>query len=95
MCLVAGQVVSYAKARAEGLGMTANVGLVERAERLILLGVGGLLSGFGVTYGLDVALGVLAVLSIVTIGQRDGHRLPAGSDRAGPQSRRGRPATKR
>jgi CDP-diacylglycerol--glycerol-3-phosphate 3-phosphatidyltransferase len=68
--LVAGQVVSYAKARAESLGMTANVGLVERAERLILIGIGGLLSGFGVTYGLDYTLGVLAVLSIVTIGQR-------------------------
>ena len=68
--LVAGQVVSYAKARAESLGMSANVGLVERAERLILLGIGGLLSAFGVTYGLDYALGVLAVLSIVTIGQR-------------------------
>lgn len=68
--LVAGQAVSYAKARAESLGMTANVGLIERAERLILLGIGGLLSAFGVTYGLDYALGVLAVLSIVTIGQR-------------------------
>jgi len=68
--LVAGQVVSYAKARAEGLGFSANVGLMERAERLILLGIGGLLSGFGVRYGLDYALGVLAVLSIVTVGQR-------------------------
>jgi CDP-diacylglycerol--glycerol-3-phosphate 3-phosphatidyltransferase len=70
VCLVAGQVVSYAKARAEGLGMTANVGLVERAERLVAIGVGGLLSGFGVKYGLDIVLGVLAVASIITIGQR-------------------------
>ena len=70
VCLVAGQVVSYAKARAEGLGMTANVGLVERAERLVAIGIGGLLSGFGVTYGLDVVLGLLAIASIVTIGQR-------------------------
>jgi CDP-diacylglycerol--glycerol-3-phosphate 3-phosphatidyltransferase len=68
--LVAGQVVSYAKARAESLGFTANTGIIERAERLVLLGIGGLLSGFGVTYGLDYVLGVLAVLSIVTIGQR-------------------------
>ena len=62
--------VSYAKARAEGLGFTANVGLIERAERLVLLGIGGLLSAFGITYGLDYALGVLAVLSIVTVFQR-------------------------
>jgi CDP-diacylglycerol--glycerol-3-phosphate 3-phosphatidyltransferase len=60
VCLVAGQVVSYAKARAESLGMTANVAI----------GVGGLLSGFGVKYGLDVVLGLLAIASIVTIGQR-------------------------
>jgi CDP-diacylglycerol--glycerol-3-phosphate 3-phosphatidyltransferase len=70
VCLVAGQVVSYAKARAEGLGMTANVGIVERAERLVAIGIGGLLTGFGVKYGIDVVLGVLAILSIVTIGQR-------------------------
>jgi CDP-diacylglycerol--glycerol-3-phosphate 3-phosphatidyltransferase len=70
VCLVAGQVTSYAKARAEGLGFTANVGIVERAERLVALGIGGLLSGFGVKYGLDVVLGILAVLSIVTVFQR-------------------------
>jgi CDP-diacylglycerol---glycerol-3-phosphate 3-phosphatidyltransferase len=70
VCLVAGQAVSYAKARAEGLGMTANVGLVERAERLVGVGVGGLLTGFGVTYGLDVVCGILAIGSIYTLWQR-------------------------
>ncbi len=55
---------------AEGLGMTANVGLAERAERLILLGLGGMVEGLGVRYGLDVALWLLAALSLVTIGQR-------------------------
>ncbi len=72
ICLVAGLIVSYAKARAEGLGLTANVGLAERAERLILLGLGGLVAGFGWRYGLDVALWLLAVLSIITVGQRIG-----------------------
>jgi CDP-diacylglycerol---glycerol-3-phosphate 3-phosphatidyltransferase len=70
VCLVAGQAVSYAKARAEGLGMTANVGLVERAERLVGVGIGGLLTGFGVKYGIDVVCGILAVGSIITVGQR-------------------------
>jgi phosphatidylinositol phosphate synthase len=70
VCLVAGQVVSYAKARAESLGFNANTGLIERAERLIGIGIGGLLSAFGLKYGLDVVLGILAVLSIVTVGQR-------------------------
>ncbi len=70
VCLVLGQVVSYAKARAEGLGMTANVGVAERAERLILIGVGALLQGAGVPYALAVVLWLLAILSVVTIGQR-------------------------
>jgi CDP-diacylglycerol---glycerol-3-phosphate 3-phosphatidyltransferase len=70
ICLVSGQIVSYAKARAEGLRMTANVGVAERAERLILLGLGGLAAGFGWRYGLDVALWLLAVLSLITVWQR-------------------------
>jgi phosphatidylinositol phosphate synthase len=85
VCLIAGQVVSYVKARAEGLGFTANVGLIERAERLIILGIGGLLSAFGVTYGIDYALGILAVLSIVTVGQR--MATVAAQDRAAMASR--------
>ena len=72
ICLVSGQLVSYTRARAEGLGMTASVGVAERAERLILLGIGGLVAGFGWKYGLDVALWLLAVLSLITIGQRIG-----------------------
>ena len=51
VCLAAGQVVSYVKARAEGLGMTCNVGIAERTERLLIVGVGGLLTGFGVELG--------------------------------------------
>ena len=34
-CLILGLVVSYSKARAEGLGITANVGIAERADRLL------------------------------------------------------------
>jgi CDP-diacylglycerol--glycerol-3-phosphate 3-phosphatidyltransferase len=70
ICLVAGQVVSYAKARAEGLGMTANIGVAERAERLIIIGLGGLLAQLVWKYSIDVALWILAVLSLITIGQR-------------------------
>jgi phosphatidylinositol phosphate synthase len=70
ICLATGQIVSYAKARAEGLGMTANVGVAERFERLVLVGLGGLAEGFGLRHGLDVALWLLAVLSVITIGQR-------------------------
>lgn len=73
VCLVVGQVVSYVKARAESLGMTCNVGLIERFERLAILGVGALLTGFGVSWGLPVVLWLLAALSVFTAGQRIVH----------------------
>jgi CDP-diacylglycerol--glycerol-3-phosphate 3-phosphatidyltransferase len=70
ICLVAGQIVSYVKARAEGLGLSGNVGIAERLERLVLVGLGGLLTGAGVSWGLPAALWLLAVLSVVTVLQR-------------------------
>ncbi|MFI0373857.1 phosphatidylinositol phosphate synthase [Actinomadura sp. 1N219] len=69
-CLVAGAVVSYAKARAEGLGYTCNVGIAERAERLIVALVAAGFDGLGVPFILAVALWALAALSTITIGQR-------------------------
>lgn len=69
-CLVAGQVISYVKARAEGAGLRADGGLVERAERLIVALLGTFLAGLGVPYALDVALVGLAVASAWTVGQR-------------------------
>lgn len=70
ICLVLGQVISYVKARAEAAGLTANVGLVERAERLIIALVGTGLSGLGVPYAVDVALWLLVAGSIITVAQR-------------------------
>src|SRR5207302_10382541 len=70
-CLVAGVVVSYAKARAEGLGMTCNVGIAERSERLVLVFAGTALVGFGAPdVVLTVLLWVLVAVSTVTVGQR-------------------------
>jgi CDP-diacylglycerol---glycerol-3-phosphate 3-phosphatidyltransferase len=73
LALVIGQLIPYIRARAEGLGFTANVGLMERAERLVLVGVGGLLEGFGVPQAMHVALWVLTALSVITVGQRMMH----------------------
>jgi CDP-diacylglycerol---glycerol-3-phosphate 3-phosphatidyltransferase len=69
-CLAAGAVVSYARARAEGLGMTADVGVTERADRLVAILVATGLDGLGVPYVQAAALWLLAVGSTVTIGQR-------------------------
>jgi CDP-diacylglycerol--glycerol-3-phosphate 3-phosphatidyltransferase len=69
--LVAGAVTSYAKARAESLGMTCNVGIAERGERLVtILVLTGLSGLFGVDVLRDIGLWALAVATTVTVGQR-------------------------
>jgi CDP-diacylglycerol--glycerol-3-phosphate 3-phosphatidyltransferase len=75
-CLVLGGVVSYARARAEGLGMTANVGIAERADRLVAVLLATGLVGLN-TFGLPVpqvlltvVLALLALASLVTVVQR-------------------------
>jgi CDP-diacylglycerol---glycerol-3-phosphate 3-phosphatidyltransferase len=69
-CLITGILVSYAKARAEGLGLRCDVGLIERPERMLisLIAVG--VSGLGVPYILNVGLWGLAAGSAFTFGQR-------------------------
>jgi CDP-diacylglycerol---glycerol-3-phosphate 3-phosphatidyltransferase len=69
-CLVSGAMVSYAKARAESLGVPCDVGIAERTERLVLVLVVTGLTGLGVPYVLPVGLWLLAVLSLITFGQR-------------------------
>jgi CDP-diacylglycerol--glycerol-3-phosphate 3-phosphatidyltransferase len=69
--LVAGFVVSYEKARAEGLGLRCEVGVADRTARLLILLFPTGFVGLGVPDGLlAVALWVLAVLSAVTVVQR-------------------------
>jgi CDP-diacylglycerol--glycerol-3-phosphate 3-phosphatidyltransferase len=70
VCLVGAQLVSYVKARAEGLGFSCDVGIAERMERLVLIGIGGLLTGFGITWGLPAITWLLAVLTVITVIQR-------------------------
>src|SRR4051812_26701535 len=70
ICLVLGILTSYVKARAEGVGLTCDVGIVERTERLILVLVGTGFTGLGVPYAVHVALWVLLIGSAVTVGQR-------------------------
>ena len=70
-CLVMGNLTSYARARAEALGMQAKVGLAERADRLVLILVATFFAGVLDFLPLLVAaLVVLAVASTVTVGQR-------------------------
>jgi CDP-diacylglycerol--glycerol-3-phosphate 3-phosphatidyltransferase len=58
--------VSYVRARAEGLGYSCDIGFIQRPERVVLLGVGGLLH----VWVLIAAVWMIAVLSNVTAVQR-------------------------
>lgn len=70
-CLVLGSVVPYARARAEGVGLTAKVGIAERADRLVAALVTTGLVGLGLPQVvLTVVLALLAVASAVTVVQR-------------------------
>ena len=69
-CLAGGMCVSYVKARAEGLGLNADVGVIERPERLIigLTSIG--LSGLGIPYVLPIGMWALAAGTAFTLYQR-------------------------
>jgi CDP-diacylglycerol---glycerol-3-phosphate 3-phosphatidyltransferase len=72
LCLVLGSLTSYIRARAEGVGLTATVGIAERADRLIIVLVGTGLSGdfLHVPYVQAIALWSLVAASTVTVCQR-------------------------
>jgi CDP-diacylglycerol--glycerol-3-phosphate 3-phosphatidyltransferase len=71
LCLVLGALTSYIRARAEGAGLTATVGIAERAERLIIALVGTGFTGlFGEKAILAVALWLLVAASTITVYQR-------------------------
>lgn len=67
-------IVSYARARAEGLSLSCEVGIAQRAERILGLGVPSLIIGAGPD-GLVLAgiVAVLALLATVTVVQRIVH----------------------
>lgn len=64
ICLIACGLVSYIKARAEGVGVACPVGIFTRAERIILLAVGLFLNQ------VIIVLGIIALLSLITAAQR-------------------------
>lgn len=73
ICLVSSQVISYIKARAEASGLSGDGGLIERPERLVIVLVGAGLSDLWflpMPWLLPVAMWVLAVTSVLTVGQR-------------------------
>ncbi len=69
VALLGALLVSYTRARAEALGATCKVGIMTRAERVLLLGL-------GLCFGLiEPAIYLLVALSAVSVAQRVRHSL--------------------
>jgi CDP-diacylglycerol--glycerol-3-phosphate 3-phosphatidyltransferase len=80
VAVLASLMVSYTRARAEALGVECKVGLADRATRVVILSAGLILFGLGLDdlFGLDLgaleaSVYILAVASVVTVGQRIWH----------------------
>jgi CDP-diacylglycerol--glycerol-3-phosphate 3-phosphatidyltransferase len=66
LALGGSMMVSYTRAKAEGLGLDCSVGLMQRAERVVLLGLGS--HNFGVAWnGLVLSL-IIIVVAVLTNG---------------------------
>ena len=74
LCMVAilgSLLVSYARARAEGLGLDCKVGIAQRAERILGLGIASLVFGAGPqALLLEAIVALLALASMITVVQR-------------------------
>jgi CDP-diacylglycerol---glycerol-3-phosphate 3-phosphatidyltransferase len=70
-CLVLGSLTSYARARAEGIGLRADVGIAERSDRLVAILLTTGFVGIGVPgQVMLVVLALLALASLTTVVQR-------------------------
>lgn len=100
MLAAAGSImVSYTRARAEGLGLDCSVGLMQRPERVVALGGASLFFGLALDgLILTVVIVVVAILTNVTVIQRVAwvHRRATGvplDEPAQPSTERRRDAT--
>lgn len=72
--MIGSVMVSYVRARAEGLGLDCKVGLMQRPERVVVLCLGAIVAGF-IDNGIPVCIAILliAVLSNITAFWRIAH----------------------
>jgi len=68
-CFVGSVMVSYLRARAEGLGVKCEVGIFTRAERVVFMSAG-LMFGQRFDLAIPIMLGIITALAFVTVIQR-------------------------
>lgn len=94
LAILSSLLVSYARARAEGLGLECKVGIAQRAERILGLGVASLVVGAGPrAMVLEAIVALLTLASVITVVQRfvyvyrhaEGYVESSGPRRAAPK----------
>ena len=91
VAILSSLLVSYARARAEGLGIDCKVGIAQRAERILLVGLCSLLVGAGPhALLLEAIVALLAVASVITVVQRFVYVYRHADDAEGTVPRAGR-----
>jgi CDP-diacylglycerol--glycerol-3-phosphate 3-phosphatidyltransferase len=70
VALLASEIVSYTKARAEGLGLNCDTGLAERPERVMIIIAGTFIAGLGFMAALEISIWILTIVSVITVIQR-------------------------
>lgn len=67
--------IPYVRAKSESIGVACNVGILERGERVLLLGIATIAAAFGYTSVIPFILAVISLLGLVTVVQRIIHVL--------------------
>ncbi|HMV32377.1 MAG: CDP-alcohol phosphatidyltransferase family protein [Gemmatimonadales bacterium] len=90
VAIIASLLVSYARARAEGLGIDCKVGMVQRAERIVGLSLPTLVWGAGPGGAvLFWIVAVLALTSVITVVQRFVYVYQVTEGAAAPEASKG------
>ena len=73
--LAVSSLIPYIRAKAEAIGIPCNVGVLERGERVLLLGIATIAAAFGFTQAISIILFTISLLGILTVLQRISHVL--------------------
>lgn len=73
--MAASSLIPYIRAKAEAIGIPCNVGVLERGERVLLLGIATIAAALGFTQAISTILFIISALGILTVLQRISHVL--------------------
>lgn len=67
--------IPYIRAKAEAINIPCNIGILERGERVLVLGLATIASAFGYTESIAISLGLITFFGAITVVQRIVHVL--------------------